>query len=110
VDAFTIKQNDTSPSLSAVLSVDGVPLVIPAGASVTFFMRARCPAGSTSGAVAAAGVVVNGATGSVRYDWAVGNTAVAGQFNGEFKVSVAGMVTTYPSSGYIPVNVTPDLS
>ncbi len=116
MDPFIVKQHDTQPSLAAQLTVDGSPIVIPGGATVRFVMRRReasgCPADGErpNVKVDAAAVVVNGATGSVRYDWATGDLDECGLFSGEFKVSVAGAVTTYPNVGYIPVNVVKDLS
>ncbi len=111
MDPFLIKQHDTAPSLAAVLSEDGEPIAIPPGAAVVFVMRPRsrgCQAAAP--ALERAAVVVNGGAGAVRYDWAVGDTAAAGVYDAEFKLSVAGMITTYPSAGYIPVTVVKDLS
>lgn len=121
VDPFLIKQHDTQPSLAATLSDDSGPIVIPGGATVSFVMRraddacgCSCEDGESAPRPAVkvnrAAVVVNGALGQVRYDWAVGDTDAAGDFSGEFKVSVAGAITTYPSSSYIPITVTQDLS
>lgn len=134
MDAFLIKQNDTQPSLAATLSDDNGPIVIPGGAAVTFVMRkvADCgcgTSGNNSGlmpgqagycnppasqvasapVVNRAGVIVDAALGKVRYDWAVGDTAASGEFAGEFKISVGTLVTTYPSEGYIPIIINPDL-
>lgn len=123
MDAFLIKEGDTQPSLAATLSDDNGPVVIPGGSTVTFVMRKvvdSCGAngspcctssGQVTGAtvVNRAAVIVNAATGQVRYDWAVGDTAMPGEFAGEFKVSVSSLVTTYPSEGYIPIIINPDL-
>lgn len=134
-DVFQIKQHDTQPSLAATLSDDSGPVVIPSGATVNFVMRRMvddcgCDGNSQVNAglwpgvngycvtapvpntpkVNRQAVVVNGALGQVRYDWAAGDTDTAGNFSGEFKVSVAGAITTYPSSSYIPIYITPDLS
>lgn len=112
MDPVYIKQHDTQPSISATLTEDGVAVDIT-GATVTFVMRPRLcrhevPAASPK--VEAAAVVVDAATGQVRYDWAVGDTDTEGQFDAEFKVSIAGAVTTYPSSGYLPIVISKDLS
>lgn len=134
MDAFQIKQHDTQPSLAATLSDDNGPIVIPGGAVVTFVMRkvADCGCGTSANnnglspgqygycnppasqvtsapAVNRAAVVVNAATGQVRYDWAAGDTSAPGEYSGEFKVSVSSLVTTYPSEGYIPIIINPDL-
>jgi hypothetical protein len=121
VDPFIIKQGDTQPSLAATLSDDNGAIVIPGGATVSFVMRKAADACGCSCEdesapvrpavkVSRAAVIVNGAAGQVRYDWAAGDTDEAGDFSGEFKVSVAGAITTYPSSGYIPITITQDLS
>ncbi|MFZ9725626.1 MAG: hypothetical protein ACO3EH_00335 [Ilumatobacteraceae bacterium] len=119
-DVFTIKRHDTQPSLAATLSADGVPIAIPAGATVSFVMRAagcadecscepNTPAPISSPKVNKPGVVVDGALGQVRYDWAAVDTDTAGQFNGEFRITLAGAITTYPSVGYISIVIEPDL-
>lgn len=112
MDPVYIKQNDTQPSISATLTEDGVAVDIT-GATVTFVMRpraTRCQPASGAPKVEAAAVVVNAAAGQVRYDWAVGDTDTEGQFDAEFKVTLAGATTTYPSQNYIPVVVVKDLS
>lgn len=101
-----IKQGDTSPSLSATLLNDEVPIDL-AGSSVKFVMRAlSCAVGriepAAGEAVIDASAVVVGA-GVVRYDWADGDTAGEGRFAAEFKVTKDGRVATYPAQGYIPV-------
>ena len=121
VDPFLIKQHDTQPSLAATLSDDSGPIVIPGGATVSFVMRRAddgcgCSCDDEGNVVrppvkvSRAATIVNGALGQVRYDWAAGDTDEAGNFSGEFKVSIAGAITTYPSSQYIPITVTQDLS
>lgn len=135
MDAFVIKQHDTQPSLAATLSDDSGPIVLPAGATVTFVMRKTsdgcgCDDGANDGLmpgqngycnpvasqvatapkVQRAGVIVNAALGQVRYDWVTGDTDTAGDFAGEFKVNVASAILTYPSTGYIPISINPDLS
>lgn len=121
VDPFLIKQHDTQPSLAATLSDDSGPIVIPGGASVSFVMRRAddacgCACDDEGDEIRPpvkvnrAAVIVNGSLGQVRFDWAAGDTDEAGNFSGEFKVSIAGAITTYPSDQYIPITVTQDLS
>ena len=130
MDAFVIKQHDTQPSLVATLTDDNGPIVVPNGAVVTFIMRGpyndeecdECYGSSDpimygaptqsrpSVVVNNTAIVVNGATGDVRYDWRVGDTSKVGRFSGEFKISLATLLTTYPSVGYIPIIVNSDLS
>lgn len=113
MEPFVIKQHDTQPALEAVLSVDDVAITIPEGAEVTFTMRpraTRCAPATGTPKVEAAAEVVDGDTGTVRYNWASADTDTEGSFDGEFKVSIAGAVTTYPSTGYIPISIVKDLS
>lgn len=108
-----IKQDDTAPSLSATLLDDG-ELIDLTGASVHFVMRALVAAGEgrtepTAGPAAVDAPAVAFAGGAVRYDWAEGDTAQAGRYVAEFKVTRDGRVSTYPATGYIPIVVLADL-
>ena len=118
MDAFIIKEGDTQPSLSATLSDENGPIAIPGGATVKFVMRGDPESGGCCGSasstppalvVNAPAVIVNAPNGVVRYDWAVGDTAAPGNYAGEFKVTLGSLVTTYPSEGYIPITINPDL-
>ena len=119
MDPFVIKSGDTQPSLAATLSDDNGPIVIPGGASVTFVMRrvtsvtSGCGCGGSqlaaTPAVNRAAVIVNAPSGAVRYDWVVGDTATPGEYAGEFKIVLGTQITTYPSSGYIPISINEDL-
>jgi len=100
--AFTIKQGDTSPSLVANLVTPSRQPVFLGGASVLFHMRGR----RSTGVLTAAATVVDAETGQVRYDWAEGDTAVAGDFEAEFEVTYAdGSVETFPNEGYIDITI-----
>ena len=47
---------------------------------------------------------------AVRYDWAVGDTAVPGDYWADFEVTWGdGTVTTFPNSGYLEVRVVAEL-
>jgi hypothetical protein len=110
MDPFVIKQNDTMPYLEATLSDDNGPVDLT-GASVKLAMKPLARCGQTSALkFKKAGVVVTPASGVVRYQWGAGDTDTAGNFQAEFEVTFAdGGVRTFPSTGYIPVTVTPEL-
>lgn len=105
---FYIKENDTTPSIRATLqngSGDAVDLV---DATVRFHMRAI---GSTTATIDADATVINVGGGIVQYDWQVGDTADVGSYQAEFEVSYSnGTVETFPSSGYIRVEITDDIA
>jgi hypothetical protein len=103
--AFIIKSNDTLPYLEATLSDDN-GVVDLTGATVTFVMRERNGAAAV---VRAAASIVEADEGTVRYEWAEGDTVDAGQYRGEFEISIGGKVLTYPSETYIPINIVADL-
>jgi len=122
VDAFLIKRNDTLPAIEAVLSDDSGPISL-AGATVYFTMRREddmidCGTMPSVGAALFKNVAVvvgdqsvGAATrGKVRYEWAVGDTATAGSYGGEFEVRFGGGgVWSFPSAGTIPVIINGDV-
>ena len=59
----------------------------------------------------AAAVNVTPASGEVRYDWSVGDTAEAGSYQAEFEVTYSdGSMETFPNDGHISVKITDDIS
>ena len=108
MSTFYIKENDTVPSIRATLqngSGDPVDLI---NATVRFHMRAI---GSTSAVVDASATVVSDAGGIVQYDWNAADTADIGSFQAEFEVTYPdGTIETFPSSGYIRVEITDDIA
>ena len=104
MDAFHIKRGDTSPAIRYALEPATVVLT---GATVRFQMRAR------NGAVlmdVAALVVTATGTPTVEYSWQAGDTATAGLYEAEFRVTYAdGKIETFPNDGFIPVRVNEDV-
>ena len=104
MDTFYIKRGDTSPAIRYALEPATVVLT---GATVRFQMRAR------NGAVlmdAAALVVTATGTPTVEYSWQAGDTATAGLYEAEFRVTYAdGKIETFPNDGFIPVRVNEDV-
>lgn len=104
---FTIKQNDTAPSLQAVLKdPSGTPIFL-AGAFVRFHMK------SVSGTlkISSPVTIVDANNGLIRYDWEIGDTDTAGSFYAEFQVTYAdGNIETFPNNGYESITITKELN
>ena len=111
--AFYIKQGNTSPAILRQLQDAGGAPVNLAGASVRFSMAspdgtvriARAVAAVFTGALPGGGMA-SAVDGWMRYAWAVGDTAIAGQFNAEFEVTYAdASVETAPNAGYEAIHI-----
>ena len=105
-ETFTIKRNDTSPAIRWELDDPNINLV---GASVVFNMK-----NTVTGALVvdrgAAEVVAVAARPTLGYNWAEGDTAVAGLYEAEFEITFADeSVETTPNDGNIVVKVVVDL-
>ena len=105
--AFSIRQNDTSPSLQALLKdADRNPIDLT-GASVRFHMKAV--GGEVK--VDQPMTVVDQDNGVVQYDWVTGDTDTVGTYNVEFEVTYSdGAIETFPNKGNLAVNVTKELN
>lgn len=105
--AFSIKQNDTSPSLQALLKdADRNPIDL-VGASVMFHMKALGGAIKVDAAM----TIVDQDNGIVQYDWTTGDTNTVGTYNVEFEVTYSdGAIETFPNTGSIVVNVVRELN
>jgi hypothetical protein len=105
---FWIKQFDRLPSLELdLLRGDGTAQNL-SGCTARFLMRLR---GQNEVTVNAAMTVVDAVNGIVRYDWADGDTDVAGVYRGEVEVTTAdGKRITFPSNGYVAVRVLDDIA
>ncbi len=105
--AFSIKQNDTSPTLRAnIQDYEGTNIDIT-GASVRLHIKEV--GGSTL--VIKDMTILDQETGLVQYDWVTGDTSQAGNFNAELQVTYAdGEIETYPNNGYFTITVTAELA
>lgn len=105
--AFSIKQNDTSPSLQATLKDAALNPVDLTGATVRFHMK------SLEGVVKvdAAMTVTDGTGGVVQYDWQSGDTDTVGSYYVEFEVTYTdNSVETFPNNGSKVVSVVRELN
>ena len=103
-NVFQIKRGDTSPAIEYVLLPESVVLT---GASVQFQMRVRKGATVVD---APAEIATAVGTPTVRYWWEPEDTAQAGRFEAEFRVTYNdGKVETFPNIGFIPVVIGEDV-
>jgi len=108
VTTLNLKQNDRLPKLRATLTDGSGNPIDLTGSSVVFRMKNFDGTGSLK--VNGAATVITPAAGIVEYAWAAGDTDTAGTWIGEFAVTLAGLVQTVPSSGYVVVVIQPVLS
>jgi hypothetical protein len=105
---FSLKAHDRLPPIKAVLSGGGAdPLDLTDATTVTFIMRNK-----TGGApkVNAPAVVEDALGGTVRYDWAAGDTDTAGSYQAEWQITWNdGKKQTAPTLSYHTVDVLADL-
>ncbi len=104
---FVIKQGDTAYSLKRELVDENGLAIDLTGATVTFAMMSaktkvvKVPRSTAS-------IVGAPTLGVAQYDWQTGDTNTAGDFLGDFKVTLAGgVIKTIPNRGYVPISVTP---
>jgi hypothetical protein len=102
-ETFYLKRGDTSPALRLALEPLDIPLD---GATLRFRMRARGGALITD----APAVIDTTDPPTVLYDWQPQDTAIAGLFQAEVRVTYAdGAVETFPNVGYIAVQISEDV-
>ena len=105
--AFTIKQNDTSPSLGATLKDAQSTAVSLVGATVKLHMN------SLDGVVKVnqTMTVTDAENGVIQYNWQAGDTDTVGAYYAEFQVTyVDGSVETFPNDGNLVVSVVKELN
>ena len=105
--AFSIRQNDTSPSLQALLKdADRNPIDLT-GASVRFHMKAVGGAVKVDQPM----TIVDQSNGVVQYDWVAGDTDTVGTYYVEFEVTYSdSAIETFPNKGNLTVNVIKELN
>jgi len=105
--AFSIKQNDTSPSLQAILKDASQTPIDLTGATVMFHMK------SVDGTVKVDQqmTITDDTGGVVQYDWQSGDTDTVGTYYVEFEVTYAdASVETFPNNGNKVVTVVKELN
>ncbi|MBT4995828.1 MAG: hypothetical protein HOM88_05090 [Hellea sp.] len=107
--SFYIKQNDTAPSIEAVLTdATGRARSMTNASAIKFHMTSE---GGTSIVTDGLGAVVNASKGIVKYDWQPGDTANTGIHSAEFQIDYTnGTSETFPNTGYIKIIVRSELA
>ena len=103
-----IKQGDTAPYLDAICADYAGDAVDVTGATVRFHML---PKGGDTLTVDAAGSVVDGAAGHVRYTLQSGDTDTPGTYHCEYEITYGdGRVETFPNdSDPLVLIISPEL-
>lgn len=100
---FSIKQDDTKPTITATLTNGAGTAIDLTGATVKFRMRET---GSTALKVDAAATIVSAAAGTVSYQWVSGDTDTAGRYLAEWEITFAGGARqTVPSNRFNVISV-----
>lgn len=103
---FMIKRGDTLPEFERTLT-DASGAVDLSGASVAFRMASR-DSGTT--VVDRSATIVSASTGIVKYAWQAGDTATAGTYSAEFRVTFGdGRILTFPNVGTMSVEIAPNI-
>lgn len=93
-DEFIIKQNDTLPTLTAVLRNASGTVADLTNCTITFKMGSEI-----STKTSAAATITNAIGGGVSYQWTASDTDTAGIYLGEFEVvKPTGLKETFPNS------------
>jgi hypothetical protein len=109
----SMKRNDTgSPLKGRILNTsDGEPLDLT-NVTITFLMYAVDDDGVMTELVNSAATVTDAEEGEFQYNWAVGDTSTVGTHLGAFQLiftAESNRKETYPSSGWIDIEIQPDL-
>ena len=107
--SFYIKQNDTAPSIQAVLTDSNGRVKSMADASlVRFHMQDENSSALVTNGV---GTVINANKGIVAYEWQSGDTANTGIHSAEFQITYDnGTIETFPNTGYIKVIIKSEIA
>ena len=106
--AFSIKQNDTAPSLRATLKNGSGTVIDLTNATVRFHMKA---VGETSVKVDAVANIVDAEGGIVQYNWGASDTDTAGSYYAEFEVTYGdATVETLPNNSNLSISIRAELN
>ena len=101
---LTVKQHDTWPPVRATLSDASGPIDLTGATQIKLILK-----GATV-TITGNCTVVSAPAGTVSYTWAAGDTAVAGDYQGEFEITwPGGKVETVPNDSYLAVTIKADL-
>lgn len=110
---LSIKQDDTAPAVTiscAWVDAQGYTFTVPdfTGAAATFAMRDS--AGTVIINDVAATLIPSATDPQATYTWVAGDTATAGDYEGEFHITLAsGKRVTFPSADYLIIHILDDI-
>lgn len=105
---FYIKQGDRLPIISATLYDDAGVAINLTGSTVDFKWRKRGDADSETNSGAC--VISDANNGVVEYNWASGDTDVAGTFDAEFQITTSSALKmTVPNWENLTLEIVKDL-
>lgn len=106
---LSLKAHDRLPAVEATLGfAGGFAADLSAALTVHFIMKSRTAPGAPK--VNAVATIVDRPTGSVRYDWAAGDTDTPGVYNAEWQVTYNdGRKRTFPTLSYHTITILSDL-
>lgn len=105
---LTLRADDREFATVWVLADNGMPLVIPTGATVALTLSVMGDADTVTGGGPVD--IVDGSNGKVSYAWQAGDVAVPGSYWGTFTVTFdGGSRRTYPNARYLRILVTAGL-
>lgn len=102
---FTIKQNDTLPTMEVqLIDVEGNPLNLDL-CGVHFHMLGG------GKEINRPATIVDGGQGKVQVEWQEGETDTVGTFKCEFEINMPdGSIITVPNDGYFLLQIVPELA
>ena len=106
---FAIKQNDTAPSLVAILrDTRGRPRVLT-GATIVLHMRLQSD--KTVKITSGSCTITDASLGIVTYPFTAANTDTVGVYQAEIQVTYSdSTIETFPNSDHIIVTITDDIA
>lgn len=103
---ITIKQGDTYPPLRAYLHMaNGKPIRL-SGASVRIVVKDD----NDNIKISKTANIINEDKGYVEYRWIKADTAIPGEYRGEFEATLQnGAIISVPNDGYFVINIVKEL-
>lgn len=103
---FSLKVNDTGPAVTITCSYSDGTVQDLTGAAGTFAMWLEGNPTSLKVNDAAATVIGTATAGVIAYNWIAADTNAAGNYQGEFHVTLAnGKKVTFPNNGYLWIQI-----
>jgi hypothetical protein len=106
---FYLKKGDRLASLVATLKKPDGTAQDLTGATVFMYMRLRGSTGTPkiNGASAS---IIDAANGRVQYDWEVADVDTVGRYWATFVVNISGKLKSFPTHGYITIEIEEDVA